>query len=171
MLSSSITRDFGSLILTLCGVRKGCHRRVRRGIPRVRNLGAGDLHSPLDAPDVHRATVARDNGWRRNECRLHQQRTARPDRGHCVCRRFCMAPAETSPRPQVGLEWRSHVITLDRLFTSGDCERRDSVRQKSAAEASQAQSVEHRKLHLRSRGRGRRADASAFPRRRTWSRE
>jgi hypothetical protein len=61
----------------------------------------------------------------------------------------------------------SQFITLDRLFTSGDCERRDSVRRKSAAEASQAQSVEHRKVNLRSRGRGRRADASAFPRRRT----
>src|SRR5262245_33229636 len=38
----------------------------------------------------------------------------------------------------------------------------------NAATASQGQSVEHRKLHLRSRGCGRRADASVLPRRRAW---
>src|SRR5262245_15204166 len=37
---------------------------------------------------------------------------------------------------------------------TADCERRDQRRQQNAAAASQAQSVEHRKLHLRSRGCG-----------------
>jgi len=36
------------------------------------------------------------------------------------------------------------------VFTSGDCEERDSVRRKNAAAASTAQTVEHRKVHLRS---------------------
>jgi len=53
----------------------------------------------------------------------------------------------------------------------GDCERPDSVSRKNAASASQTQSVEHQTLHLRSRRRGRRADASVFPGRRAWSRE
>jgi len=39
------------------------------------------------------------------------------------------------------------TYTLEGLFTTGDCERRDSGRRKSAAEASQAQSVEHRKVY------------------------
>jgi len=38
----------------------------------------------------------------------------------------------------------------------------------NAAAASQAQSVEHQTLHLRSRGCRRRADASVLPRRRAW---
>ena len=42
---------------------------------------------------------------------------------------------------------------------------------KNATAASRAQSVEHRKVHLRSRRCRRRADASVVPRRRAWSRE
>jgi hypothetical protein len=98
MLPSSIMRDVGSLILTLCGVRKSFHRWVRRRIPRVRNLVDSDLRSSVDASDGDRASVACDSGWRRNERRLHQQRTARSDRDRCVCGRFHVAPPETSAR-------------------------------------------------------------------------
>jgi len=45
----------------------------------------------------------------------------------------------------------SQQLALGHAFTSGDCERRESDRRKNAAEASQAQTVEHRKLHHRSR--------------------
>jgi hypothetical protein len=47
-----------------------------------------------------------------------------------------------------------HDEAVGRAFASGDCERRESVRRQNAAAASQAQSVEHRKVHLRSRGCG-----------------
>jgi len=52
-----------------------------------------------------------------------------------------------------------------------DCERRDQRRRQNAVEASQAQPVEHRKPHLRSRNCRRRADASVLPRCRTGGRE
>jgi len=56
--------------------------------------------------------------------------------------------ASSRPRPDMLASIR---LALVRVFTSGDCEERDSVRRKNAAEALQAQTVVHRKLHPRSR--------------------
>src|SRR5262245_56462733 len=53
-------------------------------------------------------------------------------------------------RPRSDIPTSQH-LALGHAFTSGDCERRESDRRKNAAEASQAQTVEHRKLHHRSR--------------------
>src|SRR5512138_2673641 len=49
---------------------------------------------------------------------------------------------------------RQRIQTRSYALTTGDCERRVSVRRKNTAEASQGQSVEHRKVHRRSRGCG-----------------
>jgi hypothetical protein len=45
-------------------------------------------------------------------------------------------------------------LRTSELFMRADCERRDRVRGQNAAAASYTQSVEHRKLHHRSRDRG-----------------
>ena len=99
-----------SLILTLRDVRKGRHRRCGCRIPRVRDLGRSDLRSSTHAPDVDRASIAYDNGWRRHEHRLRQHRTARPYRHRGVCGRFYVASKE-SANELTDLNWAWSGIT------------------------------------------------------------